>query len=146
LNQYLSGLLILLEFLTREWVGDYLIEYVIKKMKISKTSSASQEMAEMILAVVSQIPYAKVATYGQIARLAGLPKHARLVGRVLSHLNTDTEIPWYRVINAQAKISLKQLDEHGQNIHQQKLMQEGIILKGDRVDLKCYQWDGLVEI
>jgi methylated-DNA-protein-cysteine methyltransferase-like protein len=115
-------------------------------MKISKTSSASQEMAEMILAVVSQIPYAKVATYGQIARLAGLPKHARLVGRVLSHLNTDTEIPWYRVINAQAKISLKQLDEHGQNIQQQKLMQEGIMLKGDRVDLKRYQWDGLVEI
>ncbi len=115
-------------------------------MKISKTSSASQEMAEMILAVVNQIPYAKVATYGQIARLAGLPKHARLVGRVLSHLDSDTDIPWYRVINAQAKISVKQLDEYGQNIQQQKLMQEGIFLKGDRVDLKCYQWDGLVEI
>lgn len=54
----------------------------------------------MILAVVNQIPYAKVATYGQIARLAGLPKHARLVGWVLSHLNADTDIPWYRVINA----------------------------------------------
>jgi methylated-DNA-protein-cysteine methyltransferase-like protein len=69
-------------------------------MKMTKTSSASQEMAEMILAVVNQIPYAKVATYGQIARLAGLPKHARLVGWVLSHLNADTDIPWYRVINA----------------------------------------------
>lgn len=68
-------------------------------MKMTKTSSASQEMAEMILAVVNQIPYAKVATYGQIARLAGLPKHARLVGWVLSHLNADTDIPWYRVIN-----------------------------------------------
>ena len=55
-------------------------------MKMTQTSSASQEMAEMILAVVNQIPYAKVATYGQIARLAGLLKHARLVGRVLSHL------------------------------------------------------------
>ncbi len=57
-------------------------------MKMTQTSSASQEMAEMILAVVNQIPYAKVATYGQIARLAGLPKHARLVGRVLSHLES----------------------------------------------------------
>ena len=47
----------------------------------------------MILAVVNQIPYAKVATYGQIARLAGLPKHARLVGRVLSHLEPDSDIP-----------------------------------------------------
>ena len=115
-------------------------------MKMTQTSSANQEMTEMILAVVNQIPYAKVATYGQIARLAGLPKHARLVGRVLSHLNADTDIPWYRVINAQAKISVKQLDEHGQNIQQQKLMQEGICFRGDRVDLKRYQWDGLVEI
>ena len=115
-------------------------------MKMTQTSSASQEMAEMILAVVNQIPYAKVATYGQIARLAGLPKHARLVGRVLSHLESDTNIPWYRVINAQAKISLKQLDDHGQNIQQQKLMQEGICFRGDRVDLKRYQWDGRVEI
>jgi methylated-DNA-protein-cysteine methyltransferase-like protein len=41
---------------------------------------------------------------------------------------------------------VKQLDEHGQNIQQQKLMQEGIFLKGDRLDLKRYQWDGLVKI
>ena len=115
-------------------------------MPVTKTTSASQEMAEMILAVVNQIPYAKVATYGQIARLAGLPKHARLVGRVLSHLEPDSDIPWYRVINAQAKISLKQLDQHGQNIQQQKLMQEGVVLRGERVDLKCYQWNGQVEI
>ena len=98
----------------------------------------------MILTVVSQIPYAKVATYGQIARLAGLPQHARLVGRVLSHLEEHTDIPWYRVINAQAKISLNKLDSSGQNIQQQKLIQEGIVLDGDRVDLKRYQWDGWV--
>ena len=100
----------------------------------------------MILAVVNQIPYAKVATYGQIARLAGLPKHARLVGRVLSHLEPDSDIPGYRVINAQAKISLKQQDQYGQNIQQQKLMREGVVLRGERVDLKCYQWNGQVEI
>ena len=98
----------------------------------------------MILTVVSQIPYAKVATYGQIARLAGLPQHARLVGRVLSHLEENTDISWYRVINAQAKISLNKLDSSGQNIQQQKLIQEGIVLDGDRVDLKRYQWDGWV--
>lgn len=98
----------------------------------------------MILTVVSQIPYAKVATYGQIARLAGLPQYARLVGRVLSHLEENTDIPWYRVINAQAKISLNKLDSSGQNIQQQKLIQEGIVLDGDRVDLKRYQWDGWV--
>lgn len=110
------------------------------------TNQASQEMAQMILAVVAQIPYAQVATYGQVARLAGLPQHARLVGRVLSHLDADTDIPWYRVINAQAKISLNKLDQQGQNIQQQKLMQEGIVLRGDRVNLKCYQWDGGVQM
>ena len=82
----------------------------------------------------------------EIARLAGLPKHARLVGRVLSHLEPDSDIPWYRVINAQAKISLKQQDQYGQNIQQQKLMREGVVLRGERVDLKCYQWNGQVEI
>lgn len=63
----------------------------------------------MILSVVSQIPYAKVATYGQIAKLAGLPKHARLVGRVLSQLDTETDLPWHHVLNAQGKISLNKL-------------------------------------
>lgn len=96
---------------------------------MTQTSSANQEMTEMILVVVNQISYAKVATYGQIARLAGLPKHARLVGRVLSHLDSDTNIPWYRVINAQAKISLKQLDEHGQNIQQQNSCRKEFVLE-----------------
>ena len=98
----------------------------------------------MILSVVSQIPYANVATYGQIAKLAGLPKHARLVGRVLSQLDTETDLPWHRVLNAQGKISLNKLDEYGHNIQQQKLSAEGILCAGNRVSLKQYQWDGFV--
>ena len=114
---------------------------------ITQNSSASTaELTQMIIAVVVQIPYGKVASYGQIAKLAGLPRHARLVGRVLGQLEAGHDIPWYRVINAQAKISLKQLDEYGQNIQQHKLLQEGVCFRGDRVDLKRYQWDGLVEI
>ena len=53
----------------------------------------SNELAQMILAVVSQIPKGKVASYGQIAKLAGLPKHARLVGRVLGQIEDRTAIP-----------------------------------------------------
>ena len=98
----------------------------------------------MILSIVSQIPYAKVATYGQIAKLAGLPKHARLVGRVLSQLDTETDLPWHRVLNAQGKISLNKLDEYGHNIQQQKLCAEGILCARNRVNLKQYQWDGFV--
>lgn len=105
-------------------------------------SQASREMAEMILAVISQIPYGRVATYGQIAKLAGLAKHARLVGKVLSQLDEGTDLPWYRVINAQGKLSLNKLDIEGQNIQQLRLSQEGIFVNQGRVNLKQYQWDG----
>ncbi len=50
-------------------------------------STSSDELARQILHVVALIPYGKVASYGQIAKLAGLPKHARLVGYVLKHLD-----------------------------------------------------------
>ncbi|HJF28427.1 MGMT family protein [Acinetobacter bohemicus] len=96
----------------------------------------------MILAVISQIPYGRVATYGQIAKLAGLAKHARLVGKVLSQLDEGTDLPWYRVINAQGKLSLNKLDAKGQNTQQLRLSQEGIFVNQGKVNLKQYQWDG----
>ncbi len=106
----------------------------------SKQPSSTQELAQMIIAVVVAIPYAKVATYGQVAKMAGLPRHARLVGRVLSQLDPDSEVPWHRVINAQAKLSLNKLDAEGQNIQQLKLMQEGIPVVAAKVDLKRFAW------
>ncbi len=55
--------------------------------------SDTNELHRQILEVIALIPYGKVASYGQIAKLAGLPKHARLVGYVLRHLDKDSEIP-----------------------------------------------------
>ncbi|TCM69947.1 methylated-DNA-protein-cysteine methyltransferase-like protein [Acinetobacter calcoaceticus] len=100
----------------------------------------SNELAQLIIAVVALIPYAKVASYGQVAKLAGLPKHARLVGRVLSQLDDNVNIPWHRVINSQGKISLSKLNEQGVNIQQLKLMQEGVVVLEGRVKLKTYAW------
>src|ERR1044071_10045232 len=57
--------------------------------------------------VVSQIPRGRVATYGQIARLAGLPGQARLVGYALHALPAGTSVPWQRVVNAQGAISTR---------------------------------------
>jgi methylated-DNA-protein-cysteine methyltransferase-like protein len=71
----------------------------------------TNELHRQILEVIALIPYGKVASYGQIAKLAGLPKHARLVGYVLKHLDKSSEIPWYRVINSQGKISVHRLNE-----------------------------------
>ena len=52
--------------------------------------SIVKELAPMIFQVIAQIPYGRVASYGQIARLAGIPKHSRLVGYVLKHMDADS--------------------------------------------------------
>lgn len=108
-------------------------------MLIAKTSS--QELALLILQVVALIPYGKVATYGQIAKMAGLPKHARLVGRVLQQVE-DQHLPWHRVINSQGKISLSKLDDQGDNLQIVKLQAENIVVIVGKINLKLYQWDG----
>ena len=58
-----------------------------------------------IYAVVSRIPRGRVATYGQVARLAGLPGQARLVGYALAVLRDESPVPWHRVVNAKGQVS-----------------------------------------
>ncbi|OTG81036.1 MGMT family protein [Acinetobacter sp. ANC 4648] len=105
--------------------------------------ATSNELTRQILEVISRIPYGKVASYGQIAKMAGLPKHARLVGYVLKKLESDVDIPWYRVINAQGKISLNKLNAQGENIQQIKLAAEGIYLLNGKVNIKQFGWVNL---
>ncbi len=100
----------------------------------------TNELHRQILEVIALIPYGKVATYGQIAKLAGLPKHARLVGYVLKHLDKSSEIPWYRVINSQGKISVTRINQQGENVQQSLLEQEGVYLINAQVNLKIFGW------
>ncbi|KXZ67328.1 MGMT family protein [Acinetobacter venetianus] len=100
----------------------------------------SNELHRQILEVIALIPYGKVATYGQIAKLAGIPKHARLVGYVLKHLDQESRIPWHRVINSQGKISVMRINEKGGNIQQQLLADEGIYLLNNKINLKVFSW------
>ena len=100
----------------------------------------TNELHRQILEVIALIPYGKVASYGQIAKLAGLPKHARLVGYVLKHLDIESTIPWYRVINSQGKISVTRINEKGENVQQNLLEQEGIYLLNGKVSLKIFGW------
>src|SRR5512144_2732571 len=67
--------------------------------------SAPTASHQRIYAVVARIPRGRVATYGQIARLAGLPGRARFVGYALSALDGRSRIPWHRVVNAEGRIS-----------------------------------------
>ena len=100
----------------------------------------SDELAKQILSVIQLIPQGKVESYGQIAKLAGLPRHARLVGYVLKHLDAISTVPWHRVVNAQGKISTQRCNENGENIQQLKLAAENVFMVNGRISLKQYQW------
>lgn len=94
-----------------------------------------------IYEVVKQIPAGNVSTYGDIANLAGLPRHARLVGYALSALNTQTDIPWYRVVNSQGQLSLTKLSPSGAAEQRERLLQEGVEFSPlGHVLLKKYRW------
>ncbi len=94
---------------------------------------------ERIYAVVRRIPTGRVATYGLIARLAGLPGHARQVGYALHALPPGTDVPWHRVINAKGEISLRRVI--GPDITQRmRLEREGVCFNGGRVALGKYGW------
>lgn len=94
---------------------------------------------------VRQIPYGKVASYGQIAKLAGAPRHARHVGRALSMLKHSKQaekspVPWHRVVNSQGCISDRGLDG-GEAIQRIMLEDEGVEFSlSGRISLKRYQW------
>lgn len=92
---------------------------------------------------VQLIPSGKVACYGQIADLAGLPGRARLVGKALGCLPKEgwrgQDVPWFRVINSQGKISFAVGSE---NFERQKqfLQDEQVVVIGTRIKLKEFQW------
>jgi len=105
-----------------------------------KASPASSSYAR-IYRTIRRIPRGRVATYGQIARLAGFPNHARLVGYALHNLrdNSDPSVPWHRVINAQGRISLGEFS--GADLQQTLLEAEGICFDPNRrIDLRRFGW------
>jgi methylated-DNA-protein-cysteine methyltransferase related protein len=93
-----------------------------------------------IYAVVRRIPRGRVSSYGEIARLAGLPGRARQVGYALHALPEAEEVPWQRVVNAQGGISLGGDTGLG-SLQRNMLETEGIIFNDTgRIDLKRFGW------
>jgi len=86
--------------------------------------------------VVHAIPEGSVATYGQVARLAGMPQQSRLVGRILAGLPKASKIPWHRVINSQGKISNPNPDRQ-----RDRLAAEGVVLINGKISLRTYPWE-----
>ncbi|MBQ6996183.1 MAG: MGMT family protein [Lachnospiraceae bacterium] len=99
-----------------------------------------QSTFEKIYEVVKQIPYGQVATYGQIAALAGNKRWARVVGYAL-HANPDPDnIPCYRVVNKEGRVS-DAFAFGGGNKQIELLKEEGVEFINGYVDMKKYQWE-----
>lgn len=94
-----------------------------------------------VFAVVRRIPRGRVATYGQVAALAGFPGRARQVGYALSALDIDASVPWHRVVNAQGRVSMRSGASGGAMVQQMRLEQEGVAIRGRRIPLGEYRWD-----
>jgi len=96
---------------------------------------------ERIYATTRMIPRGRVATYGQIAELAGLPGHARQVGYAMNVLPEDSDVPWQRVVNAQGRVSPRAAPGW-EELQRQILLEEGIVFGASgRIDLNRFGWE-----
>jgi methylated-DNA-protein-cysteine methyltransferase-like protein len=92
-----------------------------------------RKLLERIWKAVAAIPRGEVASYGAIARRAGLPRRARLVGHALKVAPASLGLPWHRVLNAQGGISLPAgSKEH--RMQRRLLEEEGVVFRNGRVD------------
>lgn len=105
----------------------------------SQTAGEPLGPEERVWQIVAAIPRGRVATYGQIAALAGMPRHARLVGRTLSRLPAGSRLPWHRVVNAGMRLSPRG-DDRAMLEQRRRLEREGVTFVGPRIP-RDHLWD-----
>ena len=104
-----------------------------------KSRTAESGMYAAIYCLVRRIPMGQVATYGQLANLAGFPGRARQVGYALAALPEEMDLPWHRVVNAQGTVSPRR--SSGVHRLQQALLEdEGVLFEDGRIDLGRFRW------
>lgn len=97
-----------------------------------------EPFTKRVIEIIKNIPEGKVMTYGQIARMAGSPRGARQVVRILHSMTQKYHLPWHRVINAKGEIGVK--DGELKSMQRFHLESEGVkFIDGDIVDLTIYQ-------
>lgn len=102
--------------------------------------STATDFSKKVIQMIKKIPLEKVATYGQIAKLAGKPQGSRGVAWILNSSSEAHKLPWHRVINAQGKISFPPDSKHYRK-QKSLLTKEGVEFReSDSVDFKVYQW------
>jgi methylated-DNA-protein-cysteine methyltransferase related protein len=105
----------------------------------SKTVDAAEDPAERIRAAIARVPRGRVCSYGGIARVAGLPGRARLVGTVLRNSPSKTKLPWFRILTASGKLAFPEGSEPYLE-QRRRLEAEGVRFASGRVDLERYGW------
>jgi methylated-DNA-protein-cysteine methyltransferase-like protein len=100
---------------------------------------ATEKRNQRIWATICDIPEGCVASYGQIAAIAGIPRGARQVGYALRHLPDGNDVPWYRVIRSSGRIAFEKCSD-GFNEQSKRLMMEGVAILEGRIDMHKYRW------
>ncbi len=101
------------------------------------------EIYALVWGIAKRIPRGRVATYGQLAALLGMPRHARQVGYALSATPENMKIAWHRVVNAEGRISLrlKHWETGSDDLQRILLEAEGVAFDDSgRIDLKKFRW------
>lgn len=96
----------------------------------------NDDTVQAILLVIAMIPPGTVASYGQVAELAGMPRRARLVAQVLANAYASEELPWHRVIRADGRVAA----HSSANEQIRRLRQENVELVDGRVNMQRFQW------
>ena len=88
---------------------------------------------------IRDVPKGSVASYGQIAEVAGIPRGARQVGYALRHLPDGHKVPWHRIIQASGKIAFDK-DTSQYEEQKKRLMMEDVAVIAGRIDMQKYRW------
>lgn len=100
---------------------------------------SSAKRNERIWATIRDIPRGRVASYGQVAEIAGVHRGARQVGYALRHLPEGHDVPWHRVIRSSGRIAFE-TGSDAFNEQARRLMMEDIPILDGRVDMQKYRW------
>lgn len=107
----------------------------------NEVSNLTLKYREHVWRIVHGIPCGKVTSYGVVAKLAGLPRGARLIGRILAQLPEGSALPWHRVVNSRGCISFPAGSARHRE-QRERLFAEGVEFHGDKIDLKKFGWSG----
>lgn len=107
-------------------------------------SSEFDDWVKSVWQVVRGIPRGHVLTYGEVARLAGMSRAARMVSQAMRRAPRSQKLPWYRVINAQGKISIPQDSPYHQR-QKELLESEGVVFLNGKIDLNRFGYQGALD-